>query len=54
MCYCVGMIDPRKVTKFDRTLEELEEFMLFAIVVAGKNAFQQARKLEQFLAYRGI
>lgn len=44
------MIDPRTVTKFDRTSEELEEFMLFSIVVAGKGAFQQAEKLNQFLA----
>lgn len=47
------MIDPRKVTQFDRTQAELEEFLLFSIVVAGKNAFQQAKKLEEFLAYRG-
>jgi len=46
------MIDPRKVTKFDRTKEELEEFLLFAIVVAGKGAFQQAAKLEAFLSQR--
>lgn len=46
------MIDPRAVTKFDRTREELEEFLLFAIVVAGKNAFQQARKLDEFLKPR--
>lgn len=47
------MIDPRTITKFDRTTEELEEFLLFAIVVAGKNAFQQAIKLEQFLTHKG-
>lgn len=47
------MIDPRKVTDYNRSAVELEEFMLFAIVVAGKSAFQQAAKLEQFLAYRG-
>lgn len=43
------MIDPRKVTDFGRTDDELEEFLLFAIVVAGKGAFQQATKLDQFL-----
>lgn len=43
------MIDPRAVTKFDRSNAELEEFLLFCIVVAGKNAFQQTAKLEQFL-----
>lgn len=46
------MIDPRKVTKFGRTTEELEEFLLFSIVVAGKGAFQQAAKLEEFLKPR--
>lgn len=44
------MIDPRKVTDYNRSAVELEEFMLFAIVVAGKGAFQQATKLEQFLS----
>lgn len=43
------MIDPTKVTNYERTQYELEEFLLFAIVVAGKGAFQQAKKLEQFL-----
>lgn len=43
------MINPSKVTNFNRTGEELEEFMLFSIVVAGKNAYQQAEKLEQLL-----
>ncbi len=46
------MIDPRKVTNFDRTHSELEEFLLFSIVVAGKNAFVQAGKLEEFLRPR--
>lgn len=45
------MIDPRKVTDFGRTDAELEEFLLFSIVVAGKNAFQQAKKLDQFLSF---
>lgn len=44
------MIDPSKVTDFNRTQAELEEFLLFAIVVAGKGAFQQSKKLEAFLA----
>lgn len=43
------MIDPRKVTDFERTDAQLEEFLLFAIVVAGKGAFIQAQKLDQFL-----
>lgn len=43
------MIDPNDVTNPARTGRELEEFLLFCIVVAGKNADQQARKLEAFL-----
>mgnify|MGYP000890137236 CR=1 FL=1 len=43
------MIDPSKVTNFNRTRNELEEFILFSIVVAGKSAYQQAEKLEEFL-----
>ena len=33
----------------ERSRRQLEEFLLFCIVVAGKNADQQARKLEEFL-----
>lgn len=43
------MIDPSKVTNYERTGKELEEFLLFAIVVAGKGAYQQAEKLDKFL-----
>ena len=43
------MIDPTKVTNFNRTPKEIEEFMLFSVVVAGKSAFQQAEKLHQFI-----
>ena len=46
----VRMINPNEVTNFNRTQAELEEFLLFAIIVAGKGAFQQAKKLEAFLA----
>jgi thermostable 8-oxoguanine DNA glycosylase len=44
------MIDPTDVTKFDRTVEELQEFWLFCISVAGKTAVQQAKTLESFLS----
>lgn len=43
------MIDPTKITNFDRTDSELQEFFLFAIVAAGKTAIIQAKKLEEFL-----
>jgi hypothetical protein len=46
------MIDPNKVTNASRTPEELEEFLLFCVVVAGKNADQQSAKLERFLGGR--
>ncbi len=46
------MIDPNNVTNSRRTAAELEEFLLFCVVVAGKNADQQAAKLEGFLAGR--
>jgi thermostable 8-oxoguanine DNA glycosylase len=42
-------IDPYNINKFDRTEEELQLFLLFCIVVAGKTAYIQAEKLEQFL-----
>jgi hypothetical protein len=43
------MIDPNNVTNPARSAVELEEFLLFCVVVAGKNADQQAVKLERFL-----
>jgi thermostable 8-oxoguanine DNA glycosylase len=42
-------IDPYNITNFSRTEEELQLFLLFCIVVAGKTAYIQAEKLEQFL-----
>lgn len=46
------MIDPTNITKFDRTEPELEEFLLFCVLVAGKNSNVQAGKLERFLNER--
>lgn len=43
------MVNPFEITNYHRTKEELEEFLLFCIVVAGKTAYIQANKLEQFL-----
>lgn len=43
------MITPTTITNFNRTEAELEEFLMFAILVAGKGAEQQAKKLDQFL-----
>jgi hypothetical protein len=46
------MIDPNYVTNPARTAAELEEFLLFCVAVAGKNADQQAAKLDRFLGRR--
>ena len=43
------MITPTTITNFNRTETELEEFLMFAILVAGKGAEQQAIKLDAFL-----
>lgn len=43
------MIDPTNITNYDMTQAELEEFLLFAISVAGKTAKQIAIALEKFL-----
>lgn len=43
------MIEPTKITNFNRTEAELEEFLMFAILVAGKTAKTQAKKLHDFL-----
>ncbi len=43
------MIDPTDVTHFNRTKAELEEFLLFCVVVAGKTAATQAKLLHKLL-----
>jgi thermostable 8-oxoguanine DNA glycosylase len=43
------MINPYNITNYNRTLSEKQEFLLFCIVVAGKTAYIQANKLEEFL-----
>lgn len=45
------MIDPTHITKFDRTEEELQEFLLFTVMVHGKKSSIQAVKLHCFLEY---
>jgi thermostable 8-oxoguanine DNA glycosylase len=46
------MITPTNITNYNRTQEELEEFALFTILVAGKKADQTAKKLDSFLSKR--
>jgi thermostable 8-oxoguanine DNA glycosylase len=43
------MITPTSITNYNRTEAELEEFLLFSIMVAGKNSQQTAKKLDSFL-----
>jgi thermostable 8-oxoguanine DNA glycosylase len=47
------MINPTSVTNFNRTDDELEEFMLFCIAVAGKRSDIAAEKINQLLTYLG-
>ena len=44
------MIDPYNITDYNRKRGELEEFLLFCIVVAGKTAYIQSKKLNEFLS----
>lgn len=45
------MIDPQKITKFDRTDAELEEFAIFSVCVAGKNANYIAKAVDYLCKY---
>ena len=46
------MIDPLNVTDFARSQDDLEQFWIFCIAVAGKNADQTAAKVAALLAPR--
>jgi hypothetical protein len=46
------MIDPQNITNFCRTDDELWEFWLFGLFVAGKNSDTAAKKLDAFLGER--
>lgn len=43
------MIDPTKITNFNQTDEQLEEVLLFWVLVAGKNASTISKALEKML-----
>jgi len=43
------MIDPEKVTNYEQTDRQLEEFILFWVCAAGKNGRTAARCLDKFL-----
>jgi thermostable 8-oxoguanine DNA glycosylase len=46
-------IDPTKVTNFNRTDSELEQFMIFCVAVAGKKAEFGAQKTQDLCEYLG-
>jgi len=48
------MIDPTNITNYNRSKSELEEFLMFSIMVAGKGADITAKKLDSFLAQRDV
>lgn len=43
------MVDPTRVTNYNRTEAELQEFLLFCIAVAGKNANHAARSCNEIV-----
>lgn len=43
------MVDPFNVTDYNRSQKELEEFLLFSVVVAGKTASVITKKIDEFL-----
>jgi endonuclease III len=43
------MVDPFAITKYDRSKSELEEMLLFCVLVAGKPARRTAAQLEKLL-----
>jgi thermostable 8-oxoguanine DNA glycosylase len=45
------VVDPRYITKFDRTTQELEEFLIFSVCVANKDAARTAFAVDSLLTY---
>jgi thermostable 8-oxoguanine DNA glycosylase len=48
------MIDPKNITKYNQTTAELEEFILFWVCAAGKNAQSAAKGLDNFLSFSKV
>lgn len=48
------MIDPDDVVKYDRTDFELQEFLMFCVLVAGKSARTTAKNLDKLLSAIGV
>jgi thermostable 8-oxoguanine DNA glycosylase len=45
------MVDAKYATKFDRNDNELEEFLIFCVCVANKDATRTAKSVHELLAY---
>ena len=45
----MSTIDPTRITNYKRTQEELEQFLIFCVCVAGKNAQRTAKAVDMFL-----
>lgn len=45
----MSTIDPTKITNYKRTQEELEQFLIFCVCVAGKNAQRTAKAVDILL-----
>lgn len=45
-----AVVDPLRITNYERTDAELEAFAMFAVIVAGKRSSVRASKLALFLA----
>ncbi len=43
------LVDPTRITNYERTDEELQTFLLFCIAVAGKTASVISKKIQDFL-----
>lgn len=43
------MINPRKITDFNRSTHDLQEMMIFSLAVAGKRAHIQSHKVHAFI-----
>lgn len=48
------MVNPERLTDFNRTDEELAELLLFSVCVAGKNANTTSKAVESFLSQKPV
>ena len=48
-----NLIDPKDITNYNRTDDELQTFWIFCILVAGKNSDTTARLVTKLLKDRG-